>query len=147
MVARAFKQADVKVGQTYLVKLHGKLTRVKILERVEAKAVKGLGYMGARRTYRKGGVHWRAVNLATGREVVIKSAAKLRREVSQQEVQQERDRRDERARNRAANKLTDREMWETPNGTEKNLSYWEYRELREVPYERSAATETEIAAM
>jgi len=56
------RKADVSVGKTYIVKVSGKLTRVKLLCKVS-----------------RGG--WMGVNLDTNREVRIKTGGKLRREI------------------------------------------------------------------
>jgi hypothetical protein len=58
------KTAEIQIGKTYLVRLHGKFTRVRIDKTV---------------SYGKG---WTGTNLKTGREVRIRSAAKLRKELS-----------------------------------------------------------------
>lgn len=57
------KKADVKVGKTYIVKVSGKLSRVKLTNEVK----------------RAGG--WMGINLDTGREVRIKTGGRLRREI------------------------------------------------------------------
>lgn len=57
------KKADVKIGGTYLMKVSGRLTHVRIEHA---------------RTY--GG--WEGKNIRTGRTVFIRSAARLRMEVS-----------------------------------------------------------------
>jgi hypothetical protein len=53
---------NVKVGATYLVKVSGTLTRVRLT-----------------REHDRGG--WHGTNLATGREIRIRTAARLRSEV------------------------------------------------------------------
>jgi hypothetical protein len=53
---------NVKVGTTYIVKVSGSLTKVRIT-----------------REHDRGG--WYGVNLATGREIRIRTAARLRAEV------------------------------------------------------------------
>ena len=53
---------NVKVGSTYIVKVSGTLTRVRIT-----------------REHARGG--WYGTNLATGREIRIRTAARLRSEV------------------------------------------------------------------
>jgi len=53
------KKADVRIGATYIVKVSGKLTKVRLT-----------------RESPYGG--WEGVNLATHREVHIRSAARLR---------------------------------------------------------------------
>jgi len=58
------KKRDVEIGATYLVKVSGKLTRVRLT-----------------RESPYGG--WEGVNLATHREVHIRSAARLRARVGQ----------------------------------------------------------------
>jgi hypothetical protein len=57
------KQADIKVGHTYLAKVSGHLTRVIINATGDHRG-------------------WHAQNLTTGRAVFIKSAARLRKEVT-----------------------------------------------------------------
>jgi hypothetical protein len=53
---------NIKVGSTYIVKVSGTLTRVRIT-----------------REHARGG--WYGTNLATGREIRIRTAARLRSEV------------------------------------------------------------------
>ena len=72
------KKDDVKIGGVYVVRLHGKMTKVRIEEETSSQRWVGLASSGKRRT----STHWSATNLATGRRVVIKSAAKLRKEVN-----------------------------------------------------------------
>ena len=60
---KPFHKEDVVLGNVYRVKLRGRFTDVRI------DSVNRLG-------------GWNATNLATGREVRIRSAAKLRREVT-----------------------------------------------------------------
>ena len=60
------KMKEVVVGQTYLARISGNLVRVRIDAEIE------------RRTFKATRTGWRATNLATGREVTIKSASKLR---------------------------------------------------------------------
>ena len=55
------KKNDIKVGATYIVKVSGTLTKVRIT-----------------REHARGG--WCGINLATGREVRIRTAARLRSE-------------------------------------------------------------------
>lgn len=57
------KKADVKIGSTYEAKISDKLVPVRLI---------GESAFGG----------WNAVNEATGRNVRIKSAAKLRREIT-----------------------------------------------------------------
>jgi len=59
------KKADVEIGSTYIVKVSGVLAKVRIT---------GESPYGG----------WNGRNLATGREVRIRSAARLRRPVSEQ---------------------------------------------------------------
>jgi hypothetical protein len=59
------KKAQVQVGITYIVKVSGVLAKVRITSESP--------YGG-----------WRGTNLATGREVRIRSAARLRRPASEQ---------------------------------------------------------------
>lgn len=56
------KQADVHIGSTYIVKVSGKLTRVRI--------TRECNYGG-----------WYGINLTTNREIRIRTAGRLRREV------------------------------------------------------------------
>ena len=65
MNGAAMKKQDVEIGSTYIVKVSGVLARVRII---------------AESPY--GG--WRGTNLATGREVRIRSAARLRRPANEQ---------------------------------------------------------------
>ncbi len=67
-------KSEVKIGAVYTAMISGKLTRVKINDTVYQK-----GYGAGRREVQ----HWVATNLSTGREVTIKSAAKLRKEVTE----------------------------------------------------------------
>jgi len=53
---------NIKVGSTYIVKVSGTLTKVRIA-----------------REHDRGG--WSGINLATGREIRIRTAARLRSEV------------------------------------------------------------------
>ena len=59
------KKRDIEIGNTYIVKVSGVLAKVRIT---------------AESPY--GG--WRGTNLATGREVRIRSAARLRRPTNEQ---------------------------------------------------------------
>ena len=59
------KKQDVQIGSTYIVKVSGVLTRV----RITAESPHG---------------GWRGTNLATGREVRLRSAARLRRPANEQ---------------------------------------------------------------
>ena len=56
------QKQNVKVGATYIVKVSGRLARVRLT-----------------REHDRGG--WYGVNLATGREIRIRTAARLRAEV------------------------------------------------------------------
>ena len=60
------KKADVQIGGVYVVKVSGRLSPVKILRLNEYHAI--------------GVQTWTGRNLDTGREVTIRSAARLRRE-------------------------------------------------------------------
>lgn len=62
---------QVSIGKVYIAKVSGKLCRVR-LDR--DRLLSGLGGHAARHG-------WFATNLETGREVIIRTAAKLRREV------------------------------------------------------------------
>jgi hypothetical protein len=57
------KGSEVKIGETYLVKVSGNLSRVKITDEV-------IDYAGKK--------HWHGVNLATGRKIYIRGAGRLR---------------------------------------------------------------------
>jgi hypothetical protein len=73
---------DVQIGKMYLIRFHdGLLTPVTILG---TKSKENYGYVNGRYTYGAGRVttHYRARNERTGREIEIKSAAKLRIEVT-----------------------------------------------------------------
>ena len=59
---------NVKVGTTYLVKVSGALTKVRLT-----------------RAHQRGG--WYGTNLATGREIRIRTAARLRSEAPAQRVE------------------------------------------------------------
>lgn len=59
------KKADIQVGLTYIAKVSGVLAKVRITSESP--------YGG-----------WRGTNLATGREIRIRSAARLRRPVNEQ---------------------------------------------------------------
>ena len=61
----AMKKADIQVGSTYIAKVSGVLAKVRII---------GESPYGG----------WRGTNLATGREIRIRSAARLRRPVNEQ---------------------------------------------------------------
>ena len=56
------QKQNIKVGSTYIVKVSGTLTRVRIT-----------------RAHNRGG--WYGTNLSTGREIRIRTAARLRSEV------------------------------------------------------------------
>ena len=59
------KKADIQVGLTYIAKVSGVLAKVRVT---------GESPYGG----------WRGINLATGREIRIRSAARLRRPVNEQ---------------------------------------------------------------
>jgi len=61
---------EVKVGALYVAKVSGRLTAVRIEKQI-----------------RKNKQGWRATNMRTGREIRILSGAKLRRELSEDQVQ------------------------------------------------------------
>lgn len=67
------KQSEVRVGAVYQVKVSGKLAPVRIIREVERR-------VGFTRTVR---TQWVGKNLRTGREITIRSAAKLRREIQE----------------------------------------------------------------
>ena len=64
------KNSEVVIGGVFVAKISNKLVRVRIDREI---SLVGL------RTNRKG---WQATNLTTGRQVMIKSGAKLRRRIS-----------------------------------------------------------------
>lgn len=68
------KAEQIVVGRVYVAKVSYCLVRVRILEEVPAY----MDQIGIRKYKRGGG--YKALNLATGREIRIKSAAKLRYE-------------------------------------------------------------------
>lgn len=53
---------DVKIGERYSAKVSNKRTTVQILQQI---------------TSYNGRTNWRAINLATGREITLRSAARL----------------------------------------------------------------------
>jgi hypothetical protein len=65
MNGTAMKKQDVQIGSTYIVKVSGVLAKVRIT---------GESPYGG----------WRGTNLATGREVRIRTAARLRRPANEQ---------------------------------------------------------------
>ena len=65
MNGTAMKKQDVEIGSTYIVKVSGVLAKVRIT---------GESPYGG----------WRGTNLATGREIRIRTAARLRRPANQQ---------------------------------------------------------------
>lgn len=65
------KQAEVKVGSKYLMHHTSGMVAVEIREEIVRQ-----NFRGNRR------VHWLATNLKTGRTIEIKSAAKLRFEIT-----------------------------------------------------------------
>ena len=65
MNGTAMKKQDVQIGSTYIVRVSGTLAKVRINGESP--------YSG-----------WRGTNLATGREVRIRSAARLRRPANEQ---------------------------------------------------------------
>lgn len=67
------KKDEVQVGRYYLCNHSSGKVPVKILAEKEP----------VNRKYHKARTHWRAINLKTGREIEIKSAAKLIREITE----------------------------------------------------------------
>ena len=68
---------EVEIGGTYEVRWHdGRITQVKIL------GPKAYHTFGSRNGRNQRRTQYNAINLATGRMVVIKSAAKLRKRVA-----------------------------------------------------------------
>ena len=61
------KKNEIKTGETYLAKVSGKLVRVKVNEIVEQNRYGG-----------KSVTRYQCINTATGREIVVKSAARFR---------------------------------------------------------------------
>lgn len=64
------KNSEVVIGGVFVAKISNKLVRVRIDREISRVGL---------RTSRKG---WQATNLTTGRQVMIKSGAKLRRRIS-----------------------------------------------------------------
>ena len=73
------RRAQVVVGHVYLVKVSGKLAPVRVTEDL-GKVVVCVGCMARTKTRHRG---WEGVNTRTGRKVHIRSAAKLREEVTE----------------------------------------------------------------
>jgi len=69
------KAAEVKIGGVYLAKVSGRLVHLRIDRTDESLSIRYGGRRSRRQT-------WYATNLDTGREVFVKSATRLRREVS-----------------------------------------------------------------
>ena len=65
MNGTAMKRQDVQIGSTYIAKVSGVLAKVRIT---------GESPYGG----------WRGTNLATGREIRVRSAARLRRPANEQ---------------------------------------------------------------
>jgi hypothetical protein len=76
---------DVKVGDVYVMKVGSREVKVRIDEVVNHKQVRGLGTIGQKRLYRRAKTEWLGTNLVTKRQVRIKSAAKLRRKVGDEQ--------------------------------------------------------------
>ena len=73
-------KSEVVVGRQYRARIGGNIVTVRIDEVVETPGYKATSlYSGRRTTPAK--TKWLATNLATGRQITIKSAAKLRAEV------------------------------------------------------------------
>lgn len=72
------RQRDVRVGAVYEVRVSGKLAPVKIIREYDT-------YAGSRMNGRQLRTRWIGKNLRTGREITIRSAAKLRRELIERE--------------------------------------------------------------
>jgi len=83
----AFAKGEIEVGTVYRVRLHGKFTDVKVdsIDEVVARRVVNFG-MTVKMTHR---TVYNCTNQTTGRQVVIKSAAKFRRIVSPTTIAQE----------------------------------------------------------
>jgi len=64
------RKSEVRVGHTYLAKVSGRAVPVRIIEKIQRRTPTG---------YRTG---WLGVSLATGREIRIRSAQRLRQEVT-----------------------------------------------------------------
>lgn len=76
------KKNEVKIGGVYEVRLHGVMTKVRIEEAFETRHWVGrVGLVSSGK--RQSRTHWSATNLRTGRAIQIKSAAKLRKEVTE----------------------------------------------------------------
>jgi hypothetical protein len=69
------KKANVKVGETYLAKVSGRLQRVKVLREVSSYREVGRYALGK---HTRLSTEWDATNIATGRTIRIKSAQRLR---------------------------------------------------------------------
>lgn len=72
------KLAEVKIGETYTARVSGVLVPVTILRETTRTTLGKFDY-SANRWSRREKTGWIARNNSTGREVTIKSAAKLRR--------------------------------------------------------------------
>lgn len=72
---------QVKIGATYHVRLHGNYTTVRIQEVLKRTKIARNAGVIVKRYEIDGG--WLAINLSTGRQIHIKSAAKLMYEVVQ----------------------------------------------------------------
>lgn len=77
------KKADVKIGSTYIVKVSGKLVKVRITGDLGTYIIGWSSPRGMTTFKRPVERHrgWAGVNLATNRDVHIRTAAKLRSEV------------------------------------------------------------------
>jgi len=74
-------KSEVVIGRQYRARIGANVVTVRIDEKVEKPGYKATSlYSGRRTTPAK--THWLATNLATGRQVTIKSAAKLRSDVT-----------------------------------------------------------------
>lgn len=65
------KQDQVALGAVYAVKVSGRVQPVRITQALERPVYRANNFTGHRSA-------WRGINLTTGREVYIRSAAKLR---------------------------------------------------------------------
>jgi hypothetical protein len=63
---------DIAIDKVYVARISGRLVKVRLEEEVQRQG---------RNPYAPGRTHYRATNLDTGRDVTIKSAAKLRFEI------------------------------------------------------------------
>ena len=73
------KKSEVKIGHVYRMKHTSGMIDVRITRAIETDTIRRAGYHGT--VSHRAKTHWEAVNLKTGRTIVIKSAVRLVREV------------------------------------------------------------------